>query len=131
MLDLPTTTLGRTGLNVTRLGIGGAYCQTPEGYIKALDTGVTYVDTAPAYHEGKDEGYVGQAIVGRRHNLIVATKTGKRDADGARKELPDRIRFESHLLLCGKTSLYHPQIGSVYLHQEFRQMDQSNQAHFF
>jgi len=27
--NLPTTVLGRTGLRVTRLGIGGAYCQSP------------------------------------------------------------------------------------------------------
>ena len=30
-------TLGRTGLTVTRLGIGGAYCKTPEGYRAALE----------------------------------------------------------------------------------------------
>ena len=93
MFVLPTTVLGRTGLKVTRFGIGGAYCQTPEGYKKALDTGVNYIDTAPAYHEGKDEGYVGEAIKGRRHNLTVATKTGKRDAPGARTELETSLRL--------------------------------------
>jgi aryl-alcohol dehydrogenase-like predicted oxidoreductase len=91
--QLPTTILGRTGLKVTRLGIGGAYCTTPEGYIQAIDTGVNYIDTAPAYHKGKDEGYVGEAIKGRRHNLVVATKTWKRDADGARKELETSLRL--------------------------------------
>ena len=90
---LPTTILGRTGLEVTRLGIGGAYCKTPKGYRKALDTGVNYVDTAPAYLEGKDEGYVGEAIKGRRHNLTVATKTWKRDAAGARKELVTSLQL--------------------------------------
>ena len=29
--ELPVTVLGRTGLTVTRLGIGGAYCETPDG----------------------------------------------------------------------------------------------------
>lgn len=93
MYKLPTTVLGRTGLTVTRLGIGGAYCKTPEGYRTALDSGVTYIDTAPAYHEGKDEAYVGEAIAGRRHNLVLATKTMGRRAQDARKELETSLRL--------------------------------------
>jgi aryl-alcohol dehydrogenase-like predicted oxidoreductase len=93
MAELPTTTLGRTGLRVTRLGIGGAYCKTPEGYRTALDTGVNYLDTARAYRDGDDERVVGAAIVGRRHEIILATKNGKRDAEGARKDLEDSLRL--------------------------------------
>ena len=93
MAELPTTLLGRTGLEVTRLGIGGAYCPTPEGYIRALDCGVTYVDTAPAYRDGDDERVVGLAIAGRRQDLVLATKTGKRDAAGARTELETSLRL--------------------------------------
>lgn len=93
MMDLPTTILGRTGLEVTRLGIGGAYCPTPEGYIQALDCGVTYVDTAAAYRDGDDERVVGLAIAGRRQDLILATKTGKRDAAGARAQLENSLRL--------------------------------------
>jgi aryl-alcohol dehydrogenase-like predicted oxidoreductase len=85
--ELPTTILGRTGLTVTRLGIGGAYCKTPEGYRAALDCGVNYLDTARIYHDGKDEEIVGQAIAGRRHEIVLATKSQARDAKGARKEL--------------------------------------------
>jgi aryl-alcohol dehydrogenase-like predicted oxidoreductase len=80
-------------LQVTRLGVGGAYCTSPEGYRFALDSGVNYLDTAPAYHEGKDEGYVGEAIKGRRHEIVLATKTGKRDAAGAREELETSLRL--------------------------------------
>jgi len=93
MYALPTTILGRTGLRVTRLGIGGAYCKTPEGYRAALDCGVTYLDTAPAYHDGEDERIVGEAIAGRRHEIVLATKTGKRDAAGARAELEKSLRL--------------------------------------
>ncbi|MHB1356098.1 MAG: aldo/keto reductase [Anaerolineae bacterium] len=88
MVDLlPTTILGRTGLVVTRLGIGGAYAATPEPYRQALDCGVNYVDTARLYLEGKNESVIGEAIAGRRHDLVLATKTIIRDAVGARKEL--------------------------------------------
>jgi aryl-alcohol dehydrogenase-like predicted oxidoreductase len=91
--DLPTTTLGRTGLTVTRLGIGGAYCETPDGYRAALDCGVTYLDTARAYRDGEDERVVGEAIAGRRHEIVLATKSGKRDAAGAREELETSLRL--------------------------------------
>lgn len=91
--NLPTTTLGRTGLTVTRLGIGGAYCKTPEGYRAALDCGVNYLDTARAYHDGDDERVVGEAIAGRRHEIVLATKSGKRDAEGARQELETSLRL--------------------------------------
>jgi len=91
--NLPTTILGRTGLTVTRLGVGGAYCETPEGYRAALDCGVNYVDTARVYRDGDDERVIGEAIAGRRHQLVLATKSQKRDAAGARKELETSLRL--------------------------------------
>jgi hypothetical protein len=93
MYDLPTTTLGRTGLTVTRLGIGGAYCETADGYRAALDCGVTYLDTARAYRDGDDERVVGEAIAGRRHEIVLASKSGARDAAGAREELETSLRL--------------------------------------
>ena len=91
--ELPTTTLGRTGLEVTRFGLGGAYCTSPEGYREALDCGITYVDTARAYRDGEDEEVIGRALEGRREGLILATKTGKRDAEGARRDLETSLRL--------------------------------------
>jgi aryl-alcohol dehydrogenase-like predicted oxidoreductase len=93
MYELPKMILGRTGLTVTRLGIGGAYCQTPDGYRAALDCGVNYLDTARAYRDGDDERVVGQAIAGRRHEIVLATKSGRRDAAGAREELETSLRL--------------------------------------
>ena len=90
--DIPKTILGRTGLQVTRLGIGGGYCKTVEGYIAALDCGVNYVDTARAYRDGEDERVIGQAIAGRRESLVLSSKTQKRDAAGARAELEESLR---------------------------------------
>jgi len=90
---LPTTVLGRTGLTVTRLGIGGAYCSTVAGYRAALDTGVTYVDVARSYRDGDDERVVGEALVGRRQDIVLATKTMSRDAAGARADLETSLRL--------------------------------------
>ena len=93
MPDLPRATLVRTGLNVTRLGIGGAYCETADGYRAALDCGVNYVDTARVYRNGEDEKVIGQAIRGRRDSLVLATKSGQRDAEGARKDLETSLQL--------------------------------------
>ena len=91
--DLPQVVLGRTGLMVTRLGIGGAYCDSVEGYRTALNCGANYVDTARAYRDGADEKVIGQAIQGRRDDLVLATKTLQRDADGARRDIETSLRL--------------------------------------
>ena len=91
--DLPRVVLGRTDLTVTRFGIGGAYCESVDGYRAALDCGVNYVDTARSYRDGEDEKVIGQAIRGRRDELVLATKTLKRDAAGARSELETSLRL--------------------------------------
>ncbi|MHB1356099.1 MAG: aldo/keto reductase [Anaerolineae bacterium] len=89
---LPTSILGRTGLQVTRLGIGGAYAATPEPYRQAMDCGINYVDTARVYLDGKNEAIIGEALVGRRHEVVLATKTAVRDAASARAELATSLR---------------------------------------
>lgn len=93
MYNLPTTLLGRTGLRVTRLGIGGGYCQTADGYRAALDCGVNYLDTARSYRGGEDERVIGEALVGRRERVVLATKTVKRTAAEAREELEASLRL--------------------------------------
>ena len=91
--DIPKMVLGRTGLLVTRFGVGGAYCESIEEYRCALDAGVNYVDTARIYRDGEDEKVIGQAIKGRRDDLILATKTAQRDAEGARADLETSLRL--------------------------------------
>ena len=91
--DIPRTVLGRTGLMVTRFSIGGAYCESVEGYQTALDCGVNYIDTARVYRDGEDEKVIGQAIRGRRNDLVLATKTQQRNAEGARRDLETSLRL--------------------------------------
>ena len=70
---------------------------------RALDCGVTLVDTAPAYGQGHSEEVVGRALQGKRDRSIVATKVGlewdergnvRRNASAARiqKEIEDSLR---------------------------------------
>ena len=90
--EIPKTVLGRTGLTVTRLGVGGAYCESAEVYRRAIDAGINYIDTARAYRDGEDEKVIGTAIKGQRDKLIIAPKTHERDAISARKDLETSLR---------------------------------------
>lgn len=45
---------------------------------RALDVGITCIDTAPVYGMGHSESVVGRAIAGRRDEVLVATKCGLR-----------------------------------------------------
>jgi predicted aldo/keto reductase-like oxidoreductase len=86
-----TATLGRTGLEVLRLGCGGIpIIRLPfdEGVAvvrAALDAGINYFDNARAY--GNSEEKMGTALEGRRDDIILATKTVTRDAAGALADL--------------------------------------------
>ncbi len=74
--------LGRSGLQVPVAGLGcnnfGGridYEQTVTVIDKCLDLGVTFLDTADAYGgRGKSEEFIGRALQGRRHDVILATK---------------------------------------------------------
>jgi hypothetical protein len=76
-------TLGRTGIKVSPYCLGammfGAVGNPDHddsiGIIhKALDAGLNFVDTADAYSRGESEEIVGQALKGRRDDVVLATK---------------------------------------------------------
>lgn len=72
------TTLGKTGLKVSRLGFGGIPIQRidEEGTGRLVDrmieAGINYIDTARAYTVSEE--YLGKALKGRRERFILATK---------------------------------------------------------
>jgi aryl-alcohol dehydrogenase-like predicted oxidoreductase len=93
------TTLGRTGLRVSRLVLGGypfgglnrARGWDPwstEGRAtaiatvnSALDHGINYIDTAPSYGEGNSETLIGEVMKTRREDCVLATKVGWQGLD--------------------------------------------------
>ncbi len=83
--------LGKTGLQVSRIGFGGIPIQrlTDEEAVKVvrrcLDLGVTFFDTANGYTTSEER--IGKAIAGRRGRVVLATKTGARDKATAREHL--------------------------------------------
>jgi aryl-alcohol dehydrogenase-like predicted oxidoreductase len=95
---LPRRPLGRTGLEVTLFGLGGegvlrTHGRTAEAVRvieRALDQGVNYCDTAPAYASSMD--YYGAALGERRREIFLASKTHERSRDGALRLLDDSLR---------------------------------------
>jgi aryl-alcohol dehydrogenase-like predicted oxidoreductase len=95
VMTIPTRTLGTTSsLTVSTLGLGcmgmSEFYGTPDeaGGIatihRALDLGVTFLDTADMYGPFTNERLVGKAIAGRRDEVQLATKFGnERNPDGS------------------------------------------------
>jgi aryl-alcohol dehydrogenase-like predicted oxidoreductase len=93
-MALKQRALGRNGLKVSALGLGcmgmsefyaGATESESIATIhRALDLGVTFLDTADMYGPFKNEQLVGRALDGRREGVMLATKFGNvRGPDGA------------------------------------------------
>ena len=93
-MTLPTKTLGRDGLTVPMQGLGCMGMSQSYGAAdpaesratidRALELGVTFLDTSDVYGSGHNEEFVGQAIAGRRDQVILATKFSLRhDGSGA------------------------------------------------
>ncbi|WP_059103929.1 aldo/keto reductase [Shouchella shacheensis] len=79
--------LGNSDLNVSVLGLGGMSLGTDRQYAKiiidqALDSGVNYIDTADLYDFGENESLIGEALKGKRDQIILATKAGNRFKKG-------------------------------------------------
>jgi L-galactose dehydrogenase len=78
--------LGQTGLNVSIIGFGAATLGNGYGMIEdatgtravhaAIDHGINYFDTSPFYGDTLSETRLGNALVGHRDNIILATKGG-------------------------------------------------------
>jgi len=83
--------LGKTGFNISRIGIGGIPLQRisqaeATAIIKrALELGINFIDTARAY--GISEEYIGNALEGIRNKVIIATKSMARSKELMAKDI--------------------------------------------
>lgn len=71
-------TLGRTGLKISDISFGSSRLRDGEENLvrHALDRGVNYFDTAESYTRGRAEVVLGNALRGKRDQVIIATKMG-------------------------------------------------------
>jgi aryl-alcohol dehydrogenase-like predicted oxidoreductase len=125
--DLTIRTLGRDGLAVSALGLGCMGMSQMYGAAdrqesiatihRALDLGVTFLDTSDVYGEGHNEELVGEAISGRRGEVQLATKFSlARDQDGGMTidGRPENVRA------CAEASLRRLGVDVIDLYYQHR-----------
>jgi uncharacterized protein len=98
---VPHRTLGRTGIQVSALGIGGYHLgsakdqkEANEIVAVAMEAGVNFFDNAWDYHDGHSEEVLGVALKGNRDKAVVMTKvcTHGRGKDVAMQQLEMSLR---------------------------------------
>ena len=99
---IPQRVFGRTGETVSAIGLGGFHLgligserEAISIVHKAIDAGITFMDNAWEYHDGKSEVRMGKALAGgRRQQVFLMTKvcTHGRDAKVAMRQLEDSLR---------------------------------------
>lgn len=118
---MKTTTLGRTGLHVSRVAfgtwqLGGDWGPFDESAAitairRARECGVNFFDTAPAYGSGAPEQILGRALRdelrSERDELAIAAKGGLRPADSS------LVREASAEWLCRGVDLYLEEIDTI------------------
>jgi aryl-alcohol dehydrogenase-like predicted oxidoreductase len=93
---LPTRVLGKTGARVSILAFGGgsryylAYKEEDQALAainRALDLGITYLDSADDYGGHLSEQRIGKAIKGRRNGIFLVSKVTPRSGDEAKRAM--------------------------------------------
>jgi aryl-alcohol dehydrogenase-like predicted oxidoreductase len=75
-LEVSRIGLGTMGMSTAYTGAGSDDVESIRTIQRALDLGVTLIDTAEVYGPFINEELVGRAISGRRHQVVLATKFG-------------------------------------------------------
>jgi uncharacterized protein len=99
--EVPKKPLGKTGVQVSALALGGYHLgsahtdqDATEIVAKAYDHGVRFFDNAWEYHDGLSEERVGKALQGKRDGSFIMTKvcTHGRDKQIAMRMLEESLR---------------------------------------
>ena len=99
--EIPRRSFGRTGVEVSALGLGGYHMGVPKDeqeairiIHEAMDAGIDFMDNAWEYNDGVSEQRLGKALRGRRDQAFVMTKvcTHGRDRKVAMQQLEQSLR---------------------------------------
>ncbi|MEV5030729.1 aldo/keto reductase [Paenibacillus sp. LPE1-1-1.1] len=96
--------LGNSGLKVSALGLGtNAFGKRADDEASkriidfALDNGINFMDTANIYAGTESEKIIGQALQGKRQNVVLATKAGLVRGAGANERGSSRFHLQTEL----------------------------------
>jgi aryl-alcohol dehydrogenase-like predicted oxidoreductase len=97
-VDIPKRKLGKTGVDVTIMGLGGEGVLRTYGYEReaydlinrAIDLGINYFESARAY--SGSESYYGRSLSERRKEIFLASKSHARKKKGALLHLQETLR---------------------------------------
>jgi predicted aldo/keto reductase-like oxidoreductase len=99
--DMPTRVLGRTGENVSAIGLGGWHIALPQVdealslrlVRSAVDAGITFMDNSWDYNDGQSELRMGKALRdGYRERVFLMTKIDGRSKKEAARQLDESLR---------------------------------------
>jgi len=99
--QIPRKPLGRTGEQVSILGLGGYHLGTANSVDEAIrlvheavDAGLNFLDNAWEYNQGRSEEWMGRALQGRRDKVFLMTKvcTHGRDKKIAMQQLEESLK---------------------------------------
>ena len=132
--------LGNSGLEVSETGLGANsfgepgrrdYAESKSITHAAIDHGINFIDTSNVYAQGVSEEYIGRALEGRRHEMLVGTKFGSKREHGpnlfggGRKFVMDAVEESLRRLRTDYIDLYmiHRPDPRVPLDETLRAMD--------
>ena len=114
------TTLGRTGIRVSRMCLGTVQFgkQLDEAASHrvldhALELGINFIDTANIYHSGTTEELIGRWLQGKRDQVVLATKVRGRTGDGPNDTGLSRL----HIMRAVEASLKRLKTDHIDLYQ--------------
>jgi aryl-alcohol dehydrogenase-like predicted oxidoreductase len=119
--------LGSSGLRVSALALGhsmgaqdfggGAQEAFTALVHRALDLGVTFLDTSDAYWDGLHETWIGRALLGRRGQAVVASKFGNLTLPDGRKAANGRPEYARACCEASLRRLGTDHLDLYYLHR--------------
>ena len=132
--------LGNSGLEVSETGLGANsfgepgrrdYSESEAVIYAAIDHGINFIDTSNVYAQGVSEEYIGRALEGRRHEMLIGTKFGSKRNHGpnmfggGRKFVMDAVEDSLQRLRTDYIDLYmiHRPDTRVPLEETLRAMD--------
>ncbi len=121
--------LGSSGIRISTIGLGTNYVggyglyhsiDEDEGVRlvqRAIDLGVTFIDTADIYGFGRSEELVGKAIAGKRDQIVLATKGANAFANGERTGVNNRPEYLRSALEASLRRLNTEYVDLYYIHR--------------